>query len=352
VRVLTVGNLYPPNHLGGYELMWQAAVQELRRRGHEVRVLATPELRWYWRSHRWPRRLRLAAPWIERHNRRVFAAAAAPADVVSFWSMGGLSMSLVEHRPSLAVVMDDWLLYGPRVDPAWRRDGPPAVDRALFISRFVRERSGVDGEIVHAGYDQDVFGVQPEHEAWGGRLYLPGRLDRRKGHLVALAALPEDATLLISGVGDEAYGASLRARADGRVSFSTTRDRAVIAAEYAACDAVLFPVEWDEPWGLVPLEAMAVGRPVIATGTGGSAEYLRDGENCLLVPRGDAAALRAAIGRLAGDPALRARLRAGGLATAAEHTLARFVARVADEHEAHAAQAAASASHGPYASRP
>jgi glycosyltransferase involved in cell wall biosynthesis len=333
VRVLSVGNLYPPNHLGGYELMWQAVMDELERRGHTVRVLCTPELRSYWRDHRWPRRLKLAAPWIERHNRAVFAAAAAQADVVSFWSMGGLSMSLAEHRPSLAVVLDDWLDYGPVVDPAWRRRAGPQVDRALFISDFIRRRSGQDGEIVHAGYDETVFTEQPARE-WGGRLYLPGRIDRRKGHLVALDALAPSMTLTISGVGDEAFGRELRARAGTNVAFSAERDRAAIAREYAEHDAVLFPVEWDEPWGLVPLEAMAVGRPVIATGTGGSAEYLRDGENCLLVPPGDAGALRAAVERLAADADLRARLRTGGLRTAPRFTRSRFVDAVAAAHEA------------------
>ena len=41
VRVLTVGNMYPPHHHGGYELVWESAVEHLRARGHEVRVLTT-----------------------------------------------------------------------------------------------------------------------------------------------------------------------------------------------------------------------------------------------------------------------------------------------------------------------
>lgn len=335
MRVLSVGNLYPPRHLGGYELMWEAVVLELRARGHVVDVLCVPELRSYWRDHRWPRRLRMAAPLIERANRRTFAARAAEADLVSFWSMGGLSMSLVEHRPSLCVVLDDWLRYGPVVDPAWRSSSPPAVDRALFLSDFIRARSGVPGELVPVGYDERAF-VASDPPPWSGRLYLPGRLDRRKGHLTALRALPAGMTLTISGVGDAVFERELHDVAGPAVTFSTTRDRAAIAAEYAAHDAVLFPVEWDEPWGLVPLEAMAVGRPVIATGTGGSAEYLVDGDNCLLVAPGDADALRAAIERLAADPGLRARLVAGGRATAPRYTQSRFVTAVADAHEAYA----------------
>ena len=75
--------------------------------------------------------------------------------------------------------------------------------------------------------------------------------------------------------------ASLRARAAGLdVRFLGAKPRAELRDVYAAADVVVFPVQWNEPWGLVPLEAMSVGRPVVASGTGGSAEYLRDGENC------------------------------------------------------------------------
>ena len=41
MRVLAVGSLYPPHHLGGYELLWQSVVGFLRERGHEVRILAS-----------------------------------------------------------------------------------------------------------------------------------------------------------------------------------------------------------------------------------------------------------------------------------------------------------------------
>jgi glycosyltransferase involved in cell wall biosynthesis len=78
---------------------------------------------------------------------------------------------------------------------------------------------------------------------------------------------------------------------------------------------------------------MARARPVVATGTGGSAEYLRDGENCLLFAPGDSAGLADAVRRLERDGALRARLDAGGRATAAGHTEERFNAVVAAEVE-------------------
>ena len=66
---------------------------------------------------------------------------------------------------------------------------------------------------------------------------------------------------------------------------------------------------------------MAVGRPVVATGTGGSAEYLRHEQNCLIYePAESGEALARAVERLAGDAALRDRLRSNGLRTAAPFT--------------------------------
>lgn len=331
MRVLSVGNSYGDDRVGGYERMWHAVVCELRRRGHEVRVLAPPQLRWYWHEHRWPLRLKLAAPWIERHNRRVFADAARDADVVSFWSMGGLSMSLLAHRPAIAFIHDPWPEYGPIQDPLFRRGRELDLPPAFWVSQFTRR--GRPGEVLHCGYDERVFTLAPTADEWGGRLLLPGRIDPRKGHRAALAAF--GAGFVVAGSGEPALEAELR---QAGVELLGPLDPPQLAAEYARADAVLFPVEWAEPWGLVPLEAMAVGRPVIATGTGGSGEYLRDGENCLLVEPASPDQLRAAVARLAGDPDLRARLREGGLATAAEHTLSAFVTRAADAHEAYASR--------------
>jgi glycogen synthase len=153
-------------------------------------------------------------------------------------------------------------------------------------------------------------------------------MDDRKGVHVAieaLAQLPPEATLVLQGSGDERYVERLRALtrelgAQERVRFER-RPRAELPELFGESDAVVFPVQWEEPWGLVPLEAMASGRPVVATGTGGSGEYLRHGENCLLYsPRDSADELAAAVKRLGADEQLRARLVAGGSGTAPRYT--------------------------------
>jgi hypothetical protein len=151
LRVLTVGTLYPPQHLGGYELVWQGAVRALRARGHTVRVLCTdtvlhpgaPEqdadvhrqLRWLWRDHAWPRLGRAERRAIARHDLRVLEAhvAALEPDVVAWFPVGGLPLALLGHArpvPSAAFVHDDWPDYGARADTTGRHgDTSPAASR-------------------------------------------------------------------------------------------------------------------------------------------------------------------------------------------------------------------------------
>jgi glycosyltransferase involved in cell wall biosynthesis len=115
---------------------------------------------------------------------------------------------------------------------------------------------------------------------------------------------------------------ALRTRADAagvgdRLELRPAVDRDAQPRLFAEHDALVFPVRWSEPFGLVPLEAMSFGRPVVSTAVGGQAEYLQDDENALIVPVDDPGAVATAVRRLAADPGLRARLRAGGLRTAA-----------------------------------
>ena len=364
MRVLCVGNIYPPQAPGGgYELTWRSFVTHLRDRGYAARVLTTVhrepgvtepddpdvyrELPWYWRDH-----VFLTLPWRERIVLERNAAALLEShveelepDAVNWWGMGGMSLGLIERVrrwgiPAVGVVGDEWMVWGPRADgwlvaarklgPLARLTGLPArvrLDGAalwLYNSEEVMRRSGVPGRVEHPGIDDTLFTEAPPRD-WSWRLLYLGRMDERKGVHVAIEALrhlPEEATLTLQGRGDPTYVETLPV--SDRVTFSS-EPRAKLRDVYAAHDVVLFPVQWEEPWGLVPLEAMAVGRPVVASGTGGSAEYLRHEENALVYsPRDSAEALADAVKRLADDPALRERLRTGGLPTAARYTERRY----------------------------
>ncbi|MCQ6458653.1 glycosyltransferase family 4 protein, partial [Vibrio parahaemolyticus] len=74
-----------------------------------------------------------------------------------------------------------------------------------------------------------------------------------------------------------------------------------VASYYGRAQFVVMPSRMPEPFGLVGLEAMAAGVPVIASDVGGVREWLEDGRNGIAVPFGDAAAMAAAMDRLATD---------------------------------------------------
>ncbi len=86
------------------------------------------------------------------------------------------------------------------------------------------------------------------------------------------------------------------------------------------CIAAVVPSVWPEPFGMVALEAMAAGRPVVASAVGGLADLVVDGITGILVPPGDASALRSAIQALLAEPLLRARMGAAGRKRAAAYS--------------------------------
>jgi glycosyltransferase involved in cell wall biosynthesis len=377
VRVSVLGVRFPPHHTGGYELHCAATVAGLRALGHDVEVLTSdlrepgaggaPDPAWVHRElrafdpgGRWPG-LRAAAAG-ERHNARVLAAHLRRfrPDVVCFWRMAELSVSLLERVrragvPAVGVVCDPWPLDAPGRDP-WHRAvghrlaGSPDwahVARWVFVSAWLARRLAGAGlpmataAIAHAGLDLERLPFRGPPGPWRGRLLYAGRLSALKGVDVAVRALAHlpDARLTVCGHGAPAARAGLQVLAAelgvaDRVALRPPLPADAMGGLYAAHDAVLFPVTWPEPWGLVPLEAMAVGTPVVASGTGGSAEYLRPGENALLAAPGDAGELAGAVARLAAAPGLRAGLAAAGRRTAEAHPAGRgtaVIARVLEE---------------------
>jgi glycosyltransferase involved in cell wall biosynthesis len=146
-----------------------------------------------------------------------------------------------------------------------------------------------------------------------------GRLCDVKGQhelIAAVARLPGARVVLVGADLEQggAYERTLRDRADelgvaDRVVFAGYRDDA--ARVVAAADVFALP-SWTEGLPLVVLEAMALGRPVVATTVGGTPELVSDGETGLLVPPRDIEALTAALKRVLDDGALRRRLGEAG----------------------------------------
>ncbi|MBX6367230.1 MAG: glycosyltransferase [Rhodospirillales bacterium] len=206
----------------------------------------------------------------------------------------------------------DHLVGNTRDIVAWMaRQGWPA-ERAHYLPNFVTVPAAARLE-------------RPE----GVPLALAlGRLHRNKAFDVlidAALAFPE-LHLWIAGEGPERAALEARAAPLGeRVRFLGWRDDT--AALLATADMLVCPSR-HEPLGNVVIEAWAAGRPVVAAASVGPAALVRDGETGLLVPVDDAAALAAALRRLAEDTALAGRLaEAGRRAYEAEFTEEAVVAR-------------------------
>ncbi|MGH9029025.1 MAG: glycosyltransferase family 4 protein, partial [Acidimicrobiales bacterium] len=354
-------------------------VERWRRSGHEVLVLTSevrvsgvPEpqpaerssvwrdLKLYWEDHEIldPPPLRRLA-W-ERSNLACLERALSEfrPDVASAWAMGAMSLGLLgalgrRHVPVVSVICDEWPVYGPVVDP-WMRalshrprlgrlvraltrletSLPPldSLGPSCFVSAHLRnvcrdqsEWAFPDSTVVYSGIERRDFPFVERSGAWRWRLLYVGRIDPRKGIdtlLRAFARCPQDARLDVVGRGDDRHLDELRHLAGelgvtGRARF-TSSPRSELGAVYAGADVLVFPAVWEEPFGLVPVEAMACGTPVVATRVGGAAEFLADERNCLAFAPSDVDGLVAALHRLADDSALRSELVSGGVRTAAD----------------------------------
>ena len=98
-----------------------------------------------------------------------------------------------------------------------------------------------------------------------------------------------------------------------------------VMAAWQRCGVGIVPSVWPEPWGAVAMEAMIVGKPVVVSRTGGLADIVAHDQSGLLVPPGDAAALRDALQALIDDPARRTALGEAGRRRVREHFTASVV---------------------------
>lgn len=186
--------------------------------------------------------------------------------------------------------------------------------------------NGIDPTPFEAVTDEDVERLRADIGLNGAPLVgVFSRLAPWKGQHVlldALAKLPGLHALLVGDTlfgPDRGYDKTLNDQADrlglsDRVHFLGFRRD--VPALMKLVDLVAHTSTAPEPFGRVIVEAMFAGRPVVATNAGGAAELVDSGRTGLLVPPGDAEALRRALDRLRDEPKLRETLVAGGAADA------------------------------------
>jgi glycosyltransferase involved in cell wall biosynthesis len=223
---------------------------------------------------------------------------------------------------------------------------PRLFDVFLTVSAYSARELGAPPartRVVYGGADPERY-APDRRQARRGVLFV-GRLTPHKGIDRLLQALPPGAHLRVVGSGghdpqlpERDYPSLLRRLAgDQDVQFVGTAADAELPGLYRSASVMAMPsvertcygraIRVSELLGLVALEAMASGTPVVASSVGGLPEVVEDGVTGFLVPPGDVRALRERLDQLLRDPSLAQRLGAN----ARERVLERFTwARVAE----------------------
>ena len=241
-----------------------------------------------------------------------------------------LELWLVRHWSTRIVVTSDAI--------AAMFDAPPGRPAQL-----VKVPNGIEADRFSPGDGSRVrrdLGVLPEQPLVGTAC----RLDDWKGVDVFLDAAAEVARshpaarfVVVGGpvIGQEPYAEALKQQAsrlglDGRLHFTDWRYGPEDMPDvHRALDVFVLASTQPEPFGLVVIEAMATGKPVIATRQGGPMEIVQDGVTGLLVAPRDASALAAAIRSLLDDPArAHAMGDAGRRRALAEYTTEKYIAGI------------------------
>jgi glycosyltransferase involved in cell wall biosynthesis len=162
---------------------------------------------------------------------------------------------------------------------------------AARIRRYYRRES----EVIFPPVDVDAFEVLPP-ERIGDFHLMVGELVRYKRPELAVEAFNRSGRKLVVIGGGEML-AELKALARPNVTIMGPQPFAVLKDHYARCQALLFPGE--EDFGIVPVEAMASGRPVVAYGRGGATETVVDGVTGVFFDEQSVEAIDAAVERCA-----------------------------------------------------
>jgi phosphatidylinositol alpha-mannosyltransferase len=263
----------------------------------------------------------------------------------------GLSVCMLAEGPIVATfhaatVRSKWLTaWGPMVRP-WLERISGRIAVSDFARRLQVEHLGGDAVIIPNGVHVDVFAEGPSLPGHtrgvdGPTIGFIGRYEEpRKGLPVLLEAMRTvvrrhpGAQLLVAGRGDpealqELVGEELRPH----VALLGELTEADKAAFFRSVDVYCAPNLLGESFGVILIEALAAGAPIVASDLAAFAAVLEDGAAGVLVRRGDPVALAAALGDLLADPERRAELSARGRQVAAGYDWSVLAQRILAVYE-------------------
>src|SRR5437867_2803743 len=292
----------PPRRYGGTELFIANLASELHWRDHEVVVygngdssLSCPN-KWRYEHGDWPCDSALRAQLRNAdHTAWAIRDAVEFADVIHLNDVVGLPFTmftevptvLTIHHPHEADLSEQYLRYPQTLYVA--------------IARWLRRSEPMPHvHVVHHGIPVSDYTFDDEKEDYVAFL---GRLAPCKGpHLAIEAARRAGVRLKIAGEIQPVFGdyweQQIRPLIDGgQIEYVGEADFAAKNALLSKARALLFPIQWEEPFGLVMIEAMACGTPVLAFPGGAVEEIVLDGVNGWICRDVDAMARRIASPR-------------------------------------------------------
>jgi rhamnosyl/mannosyltransferase len=266
-----------------------------------------------------------------------------PVGEVSHLLRGRAKRTIISYHSDVVKQQAILRLYLPLMRRVLRRADRILVSTPRYLeSSPVLQAVASRCEVVPYGIDRQPFLSSTAEQAQQVRQRYPGQrlllfvgvLRYYKGLQYLLQAMPQlDATLLIVGEGPMRPALQAQTRdlmLTSKVRFLGRLSDEALPAYYRAADVFVLPAsERSEAFGLVQLEAMSSGTPVVCTELGTGTSYVNlDQASGLVVPPRDPAALVEALKRLLEDEALRQRLAAGALARSELFDVRRMVADI------------------------
>ena len=272
----------PPKNYGGTELFIAQVAEGLKQKGIDVVVYTNGEStvgverRWMFAEPQWPIKGEVYDNLKDlNHSSWAIADAAPSCDIIHLNNIPGLPLSRVVRRPFVYTIhhpqdagLSEFYGYFPDVE-------------YVTISDFQRAREKMARmRTIHHGIDAAAYRLREQKQDY---VCFLGRIAPLKGtHLAIEVARQTGVPLKIAGevqpLYREYFDSQIKPHLDGKlVEYIGEADLEAKNELLGNARALLFPIQWDEPFGLVMIEAMACGTPVLALKGGSVPEIVCDG---------------------------------------------------------------------------